>query len=330
MRIAITGARGRLGRTLTDRLLARGHEVAALDAVPPMAAPPDGVAFTQVDLADRDGLVAACAGADTVVHLAALMSWGRADDAALFTANVLGTANVAEAAALADAYLVFASSGEVYPEGRPAYQPLDEDHPRAPTSAYGLTKALGEDTVAFYRRARGLRASVLRFAHFQDAAELLDEDSFFSGPRFFVHRKLAQQRGFGNEAAVAALEPYDDGAPRLLLSRGADGTPYRMGILDSRDLAEGVAAAAERPDLDGATIGVGPDDSVGFDDLIPLMAGGAGLPYADVRLPGPAVHYTTSNAAARELLGFTVRHPVADMVAEAVAARLARAVRPSA
>lgn len=321
MRIAVTGASGRLGRTLTGLLCQRGHTVAALDAVPPAYTPPAGAAFTRVDLADPEGLAAACAGADVVVHLAAVMSWRRSDEPALLRVNVLGTANVAEAAAQAGAFCVFASSGEVYPEGRPVYQPLDEDHPRAPTSAYGLTKVLGEDTVAFYRRARGLRAVVLRFSHFQDAAELLDPDSFFSGPRFFLRRRIEQQRGFGNDAAVAALEPYDDGTEKLLLSRGADGTPYRMGILDSRDLAAGVATAAERPDLDGHTIGVGADDSVDFDDLIPLMAERSGLPYVDVRLPGPAVHYTTSNARARDLLGFTVRHPIAAMVDEAARAR---------
>jgi len=321
MRIAVTGASGRLGRTLTGLLLARGHRVTGLDAVPPAYSPPPGAEFGHVDLADRDGLVAACAGADAVVHLAAVMSWRRADDPALLRTNVIGTANVAEAAAAAGAFLVFASSGEVYPEGRPVYQPLDEDHPRAPTSAYGLTKVLGEDTVAFYRRSRGLRAVVLRFSHFQDAVELLDPDSFFSGPRFFLHRKIEQQRGFGNDAAVAALEPHDDGTEKLVLSRGADGTPYRMGILDSRDLATGVAAAAERPDLDGRVIGIGADDSVDFDDLIPRMAERSGLPYVDVRLPGPAVHYTTSNAQARDLLGFTVRHPIAAMVDEAARAR---------
>ncbi|OXM71470.1 MULTISPECIES: NAD-dependent epimerase/dehydratase family protein [Amycolatopsis] len=307
MRIAVTGAAGRLGRTLTGRLAERGHTVVPIDVAPPVSLP----------LSDRDGLIAACADTDVVVHLAARMFWQRTDDAALFETNVLGTANVAEAAALAGAKLVLASTGEVYPEGNPVYQPLDEDHPRAPTSAYGLTKKLAEDTVDFYRRTRGLEAVVLRFSHFQDAAELLDPNSFFSGPRFFLHRKIEQQRAFGNAAAVAALEPHDDGTTKLVLSRGEDGTPFRMGILDTRDLASGVVAAVETPGLDGEVIGLGADDSVDFDWLVPELAHRAGLNYVDVRLPGPAVHYTTSNAKARELLGFTVEFPVSRMIAEA-------------
>jgi UDP-glucose 4-epimerase len=307
MRIAVTGAAGRLGRTLTARFEERGHAVVPIDVAPPVS----------LALSDRDGLISACTGADVVVHLAARMSWQRADDAALFETNVLGTANVAEAAALAGAKLVLASTGEVYPEGKPVYQPLDEDHPRAPTSAYGLSKKLAEDTVDFYRRTRGLEAVVLRFSHFQDASELLDQSSFFSGPRFFLHRKIEQQRAFGNAAAVAALEAHDDGTTKLFVSRGEDGTPFRMGILDTRDLANGVVAAAEASGLDGEVIGLGADDSVDFDWLVPRLAEKAGLDYVDVRLPGPAVHYTTSNAKARKLLGFTVEFPVSRMIAEA-------------
>ncbi|WP_031465270.1 NAD-dependent epimerase/dehydratase family protein [Sciscionella sediminilitoris] len=314
MKIAVTGAAGRLGRLLTDRLAERGHEVVPIDIAPPV----------RLALSDRDGLIAACAGTEVVIHLAARMSWNRADEAALFEANVLGTANVAEAAARAGAKLVLASTGEVYPEGSPVYQPLDEDHPRAPRSVYGLTKCLAEDTVAFYRRARGLRAVVLRFSHFQDAAELLDERGFFSGPRFFLRQKIEQQRGFGNTGAVAALEPHEDGSTKLVLSRGADGTAFRMGILDTRDLASGVLAAAESPGLDGEVIGIGADDSVGFDHLVPELARHSGLSYVDVTLPGPAVHYTTSNERARELLGFTVEFPIEQMIAEAAAARRAR------
>jgi nucleoside-diphosphate-sugar epimerase len=323
MKIIVTGAAGRLGRTLIARLHERGHHVHGLDRVA-VGEPAAGTDFTRVGLADRDAVIDACAGAEVVVHLAAVMSWQRADDAALLEANVLGTANVAEAAAQAGAMLVHASTGEVYPEGRPTYQPLDEQHPTAPTSGYGLSKLLAENTVAFYRRVRGLRAVVLRFSHFQDATELLDEHSSFSGPRFFLRQKIAQQRAFGNTAAVAALESHDDGSATLVLSRGEDGTPFRMGILDSRDLAAGVVATAERPDLDGEVIGLGPDDSIDFDVLVPALARAAGLDHVDVRLPGPAVHYTTSNAKARTLLGFRVEHPIEQMIEEAGRARRAR------
>ncbi|WP_028923329.1 NAD-dependent epimerase/dehydratase family protein [Pseudonocardia acaciae] len=325
MNVTVTGAAGRLGWHLLGLLTENGHRVTGLDRSPAPGELPEGARFVQASLSDT--AAGAFDGADVVVHLAALMSWDRADDRALFEANVSGTASVASAAAQAGATLVFASSGEVYPEVRPAYQPLDEAHPTRPTSTYGLTKLLGEQTVEFHRRARGLRAVVLRFSHFQHADELLDETSFFSGPRFFLHRKLAQQRAFGNRDAVQALEPLAAAAEpdTLLLSRGEDGTPYRMGILDARDLAAGVLAAVDRAaDLDGQVIGLGPDDSVDFDKLVPELAARAGLPLVDARLPGPAVHYTTSHAKARDLLGFRVARPIDVMIEDAAVARARR------
>ncbi|PSK92941.1 UDP-glucose 4-epimerase [Murinocardiopsis flavida] len=324
MRIVVTGAAGRLGRTLVQRLAADGHRTTGVD----LAAPRDraaGAEHVVLGLDDRAGLAAAFDGADAVVHLAAMMSWNPAELTDMFRVNVLGTAHVADAAATAGARLVHASSGEVYPEIKPDYQPLDEEHPRNPASLYGLTKKLDEDIVDFYRRTRGLRAVVLRFSHFQDAAELLDERGFFSGPRFFLHRRIEQQRGFGNDAMVAALLPHAvEGETRLLLSRGSDGTPFRMGILDTRDLASGVIAAIGTPEADGEAIGIGADDSVGFDALVPEMAKRTGLGYADVALPAPAVHYTTSNRKARDLLGFVPEWPIDRMLDEAVAARAAR------
>ncbi|MEV5297456.1 NAD-dependent epimerase/dehydratase family protein [Amycolatopsis methanolica] len=228
-----------------------------IDVAPPVSLP----------LSDWDGLISVCAGADVVVHLAARMSWQRTDDAALFETNVLGTANVAEAAALAGAKLVLASTGEVYPEGQPVYQPLDEDHPRAPTSAYGPTKKLAEDTVDFYRRTRGLEAVVLRFSHFQG------------------RRRTARPQ-------------------QLLLGAAVLPAPQ-----DTRDLTAGVVAAVETPGLDGEVIGLGADDSADFDWLVPELARRAGLDYVDLSLPGPAVHYTTSNAKARNCSASPLNSP---------------------
>jgi UDP-glucose 4-epimerase len=43
-----------------------------------------------------------------------------------------------------------------------------------------------------------------------------------------------------------------------------------------------------------------------------------GLPIADVRLPGAAVDYVSSNEKARRVLGFRPRHSMEDMLTVAV------------
>lgn len=116
----------------------------------------------------------------------------------IFQANVLGSFHLFEAAAAAGVRrLIFASSGEVYPERSPAYLPVDEHHLTRPGSYYGMTKLLGEEMAWFYARKFKIPTVVLRFEHTQDAAELLDPDSFFPARAFFFGRASA---GTGSSA----------------------------------------------------------------------------------------------------------------------------------
>lgn len=318
MRITVTGSQGRVGREVVRRLHALGHEVTGVDIREAEPGAPGIARFVRTDLLDQDVAASAVAGADIVVHLAAFMSWNPQDAARLFTANVQASFTLLSAAASAGcAGLVVASSGEVYPEGAAQYLPIDERHPREPRSAYGMTKLLLEDMTWFFARAHGLHATVIRLPHTQDAVELLDPGSPMSGPRFFLRSKIAQQRAFGNDLAVSLLSELDDGSPRLLLSRGADGTPYRMPIADTRDTAAGIVAAVTRPEARGHTIALGPDQATDFSVALPLMSEITGLPVADVKLPGPAVSYSVDISLARRLLGFAPRHDFASMLGEA-------------
>lgn len=320
MRVLVTGASGRVGRRTVTELLRRGHEVIGFDLVN-SGTPPVDFRVVQGSLEDAAAIESAVADAEAVIHLGALMSWMPADTPKVYGANVTGTFNLLEAVSRRGLKrLIFASSGEVYPELSPAYLPVDEHHPTRPTSAYGLTKLLGEDMVWFYARRFKIPTVVLRFEHTQDAAELLDPDSFFSGPRFFLRSKIRQQERYGNEAALAVLRPLDNGQEQLLLQRGQDGTPFRMPICDTRDLVEGILLGLESPRAPGETIGIGPDEPVSFDEAVALIQQAIGLPITDVRLPVAAVNYSTSNAKARELLGFRPRYDFRTMLQEAVVA----------
>lgn len=304
MRVLVTGSGGRVGRRLTQELIARGHEAIGFDKGPGAV---EHVSYRHVQgsLEDAQFISEMMAEVDAVVHLAALMSWVAADAPDIFKANVFGTFNLLEAASRQGINrFLFASSGEVCPETKPKYLPLDEHHPTQPATHYGMSKLLGEDMVWFYARKFGLQAVVLRFSHTQDATELLDPNSFFSGPRFFLRARIRQQEGFGNHTVVRILKPLDDGQEKLLLSRGEDGTPYRMPFCDTRDLVHGLLLALESPKAVGETIYLGTGEAVSFDEAIGRIQEITGLPVVEARLPGPAVNYITSNAKAKELLGF--------------------------
>lgn len=320
MHILVTGSAGRVGRRVVALLRERGDTVTGFD-LKPLGIVDDGYREVIGAFDDTAAVAAAIAGADVVLHLGAYMSWLPADAARVYASNATGTYHLLAAAAAANVgRFVLASTGEVYPEVRPRYLPLDESHPREPISVYGLTKLLAEEMTAFFHRSRGLPYVVLRFSHTQDADELVDPASFFSGPRFFLRSKIRQQRAFGNARALAVLEPLDDGTEKLLVQCGEDGTPYRMMIAETRDIAAAVVLAADAARALNATMFVGPDEAIALDAAVALLQARTGLPVVRARLPGPAVDYTTSNARARELLGFRPRWTFAAMVDDAVRA----------
>ena len=318
MKVLVTGSAGRIGSFVARRLLERGHGVRGFDLRTAAAGAP-GHDEVVGAFDDRDAARRACQGVDAVLHLGALMSWLASDGDRLFRANVEGTRVVLEAAASAGVgRFVFASSGEVYPENSPEFQPVTEDHAARPRSPYGLTKLLGEELVAFHGRVSAMETVILRFSHTQNAVELLDPESFFSGPRFFLRPKIRQQEAFGNRTAVERLKAADPGREALVLSRNEAGRPYRMHITDTRDMAQGVLLALTHPKAAGGVFNLGATDPVEFADLLPAMAERTGLPLVAVDLPGAGVWYRTSNRRIRDTLGFAPEWPIRRMLDEAV------------
>lgn len=315
--ILVTGSAGRIGSALVAALLARGERVRGFDLRS------NGLVHSEysevVGAFEAPGAArAAVKDTEAVFHLGAFMSWLAADTDTLFRANVEGTRHLLEAMqAQGVARLIFASSGEVYPENAPEFQPVTEDHPTRPRSQYGLTKLLGEELVAFYSRAYELKTTILRFSHTQNARELLDQNSFFSGPRFFLQSRIRQQETFGNAAAVRALKAVDDGNEALVLARNENGRAFKMHITDTRDMVVGLLVAYESQATIGETYNLGATEPVAFDLALPMMAQATGLPLRVVDLTGAGVFYETSNRKFRDATGFVPQWPFERMIAEA-------------
>ena len=166
MQLLLTGATGRVGRHLLPRLVAQGHDVravargeAAADYVKAAGAEP-----VLADLLDPDGYRAALAGRDAVVHLAAVLRSGDADE--IRRANLEATRRLAGAALDADVgRFVFASTTLVCPGGlgRPASE-ADEPAPPATWGPYPASKAEAERMLLALHRDRGLGVRIVRFA----------------------------------------------------------------------------------------------------------------------------------------------------------------------
>lgn len=319
MLVLVTGGSGRVGRAAVAALRAAGYRVRGFD----LRASHLHQSGTDLDevvgsFDDAEACARAVSGTDAVLHLGAFMSWVPAERTAMFRANVEGTRVLLDAAAQAGVRrFVFASSGEVYPENAPLFLPVTEEHPLRANSPYGLTKLLGEDLVSFHQRIGSFETVILRFSHTQDASELLDPDSFFSGPRFFLRPRIRQQERMGNTAVAELLRAADPGRPAHVLARNAAGKPFRMHITDTRDMVKGVLLALESDGAAGGIFNLGASDPVDFERLLPAMSEITGLPVVTVDLPGAGVDYQTSNARIRETLGFEPEWTIDRMLQEA-------------
>lgn len=243
MHILVTGAAGFIGSTLSDRLLADGHRVTAVDNFDPYydrAIKEENAAgirahgearFFERDLA-RDEVRDLLDGVDGVVHLAAQAgvrgSWGGLFDGYLST-NVLATQRLLEASRDAAVRVwVYGSSASVY--GDDALEAVDESHLPAPHSPYGVTKLAAEHLAHLYRRNHGLPTLSLRYFSVYGPRERPDKaiQKFLMAARdgqgITVHGDGSQSRDFTFvddvvEATVQALERAPVGAT-LNIARG--------------------------------------------------------------------------------------------------------------
>lgn len=146
--VLVTGGTGFLGRHLVERLLREGRAVTVLARTPSPELAARGVRFARASLDDAAAVRAACAGMETVFHVAARVGvWGRYQD--FFRTNVLGTRAVIEGCREHGVkHLVYTSTPSVVYNGADLAG-VDESLPltTACPSPYPLTKALAEREV---------------------------------------------------------------------------------------------------------------------------------------------------------------------------------------
>lgn len=164
MTVLVTGATGFIGGRLAERLAQEtGARVRALARTPGKAAPLAAVGCEVVegDLTDAASLERATAGCAVVFHAAAVVS-ERAEHAAVWAANVTGTARLVDAARAAGvARFVHVSSCAVY-GSRQAFD-IDETTPmRTGHTRYADSKIGAEEVIWQAFQQHGLPVTVAR------------------------------------------------------------------------------------------------------------------------------------------------------------------------
>lgn len=163
--VLVTGAAGRIGRTVCAGLAERGWQVRGLDLV----ALPEGVAGRTADLTSPESdvvLAELLTGAYGVVHLAGIP--GEADWPTIVRTNIDTTQRVLEACRLAGVRrVVYASSNHTTGYTPRRDEPLPADEPIRPDTYYGVSKVASEALGALYADRHGIQFVALRIGTYR-------------------------------------------------------------------------------------------------------------------------------------------------------------------
>jgi nucleoside-diphosphate-sugar epimerase len=185
MHIVVTGGSGKAGRWVVRDLREHGHEVLNVDLV--RDGGPHGTTLA-VDLTDLGQCHEVIAGADAVVHLAAIPAPELQPEGETFRNNILSTWNVFTAAAAQPvSRIVWASSETVLGlpfDIPPAFAPIDESIEPRPESSYALAKLLGEEMARQLNRRTGIPVVSLRISN------IMEPDDYAAFPGYWADARL--------------------------------------------------------------------------------------------------------------------------------------------
>jgi len=277
LKIVVTGGTGKAGRWAVKHLRDAGHEVLNVDWTHDGS--PHGQCLV-ADLTDPGQCYDAIAGAEAVVHLAAIPAPELRPASETFRINMLSTYNVfAAAEAHRLSRVVYASSETVLGlpfDVPPAFAPIDEAHPPRPESSYSLSKLASETIAEQFVRRTGTPHVGLRISNIMEP------------PDYEVFP------GYWDDAQLRRWNLW--------------------GYVDARDVALACDLSLTA-DVSGAEIAIiAAADTVMTRDSAGLMA----EVYPSVRLTRELRGRETllSIDHARELLGYEPRHRWSDEVAE--------------
>ena len=278
-KVVITGGSGLLGTYVVDHFVESGYEVLSADAVKPKETKARHVTVNLRNLGECYGILA---GADAVVHLAAIPQAYIFPNEVVFENNVMATYNILEAAAgLGIKKAVIASSessyGICFAKKRlvPLYVPIDEDHPQFPEDCYGLSKVVAEKTAEMFNRLTGMQIVAFRIGN------VITKEKYLEFPNFIHH----------SEERTRILWSY----------------------IDARDIAEACRLAVEAEGLGAAVMNLAADETsmdIKSDQLMREQY----PEVTDIRVPLDSYHTLLSNEKAKKLLGWKPVHKWRDNV----------------
>lgn len=314
MTILVTGGAGYIGSHTVAHLVAGQRDVVVLDSMELGHREAIGdVPLVRADIADEAAVakVVADHGVDACIHFAAYKAAGESMSmpGRYFANNVAGSRSLIESLKASGVdKIVFSSTCAVY--GSPDALPVDELQPIRPESPYGESKAMVERILHWYDRAHDVRSVSLRYFN---AAGAAFDASIGEDPAVALNLvPIAMQAALGRrvplrvfgtdyptrdgtnirdyvhvvdlaDAHLRALQYLEAGQPSTQLNLGTGRGSTVLEVVDSARRASGVD--------------------------IPVELTG--------RRPGDPVALYADTARAQQVIGWTARHGLDEIVSSA-------------
>jgi NAD+ dependent glucose-6-phosphate dehydrogenase len=224
--VLLTGAAGRIGTAFRE---AHGERyrfrLADLQTDALAETPGDDHEIVRLDISDADACRKACAGIDTVIHLAADPSPEADWESSLLPNNIQGVVNVFRAASEAECRrVVFASSVHAV-GGLQDDEAIADDAPPRPVNLYGASKAFGEAVAATYSAA-GLAGIAIRIGAY-DAPWFHESGDATAAMAYVSARDL-------NDLLVRCIET--ENIPYAVVAGISDNARKRFDLIQTRRL----------------------------------------------------------------------------------------------
>lgn len=162
-KILVTGAGGFVGANVAFALSDNKIDCLGIDLN--QGGLEKGIHFIKCDILDEDHLDKIFKGVDIVVHMAVSDRRTSLTNPKLnVRVNINGTLNILEAAVKHGIKkIIYLSASSVY--GTPKYSPVKEDHPKDPTTVYGVSKFAGEELIRVYQKLHNIDYFILRLTN---------------------------------------------------------------------------------------------------------------------------------------------------------------------
>jgi len=311
--ILVTGAGGKIGRSLVPELVKAGYCIRALRFEEP-------VDFKDVEIMDGDlrdpGLAKrVLPGMDAVIHLANC----KENKELFMETNIKGTFYLLDEAKSCGHIKQFIQAGSDARAGifySPRPYPLDETYPHsAYPGYYAFSKVLEEVMCEQYMVQYKLPITVIRFSWVHDEDDFLAhitlKEPNFGVPVWKELAKKAEQKQY--------FEKDIDGVAKLVHPGGKPGIRHIVGI---KDAVQGVLLAVGNPSAIGHAFTITGPSSFSYSYAAEYVSKKLDLPIVEFEYDG-FYDFTHNIAKARSLLGYNPQYDVIRIVDEAIAFRKA-------